>query len=227
MDDTKSKKVLVVSSHPDDETLGCGGTILRHRSIGDKADWLIMTEMKVEDGYKEGMIHKRKREIELVSKEYGFNEIFLLGFSTRKLDQVPVARIVEDVSRIIQTAAPDIVYLPFCNDVHSDHRITFDVAISSMKTFRTPYVKKILMYEAISETEFAPPIQGGTFAPNFFVDISNYLEKKLSIIELYGGETQDHPFPRSCENIRALATFRGATAGFNFAEAFMLIKEVW
>jgi LmbE family N-acetylglucosaminyl deacetylase len=227
MNKESPKTILIISPHPDDETLGCGGTIFKHKNQGDKVYWLIMTAMKVEDGYTESVICKRKKEINRVVKEYNFDGTFPLGYSTRKLDLTPVAQIVKDVSDVVHAVAPNVVYVPFCHDVHTDHRITFDAAISSIKTFRNPSIRKVLMYEVISETEFVPSIQGNVFMPNFFSDISNFLDKKLSVIRLYGGEMQDHPFPRSVENIKALATFRGATAGFAFAEAFMLVKEVW
>jgi len=227
MDSAGSETVLVVCPHPDDETLGCGGTIFKHKGLGDKVYWLIMTEMKVEDGYTAGAILKRNEEIGRVAEAYGFDAVFQLNFSTRQLDTVPVARIVQRLSEVVQTLSPTVVYLPFGRDVHTDHRITFNAAISSMKTFRNRSIRKILAYEVVSETEFAAPIEGNGFIPNVFIDVSKTIERKISVMQLYDGETRKHPFPRSLENIKALATFRGATAGVDFAEAFVLIKEVW
>lgn len=83
------------------------------------------------------------------------------------------------------------------------------------------------MYEIISETEFAPPFQNNAFVPNCFSDISKYLDKKISIMQIYNGEMKEHPFPRSIDNLKALAIFRGATAGVKYAEAFMVLKEIW
>jgi LmbE family N-acetylglucosaminyl deacetylase len=111
--------------------------------------------------------------------------------------------------------------------VHSDHKITFDTVISSAKTFNCPSIRRLLAYEVVSETEFSPPFQNSVFIPNSFSDISEYLERKILIMKLYKGEMKEHPFPRSEDNLRALATFRGAAAGVKYAEAFMVLKEIW
>ena len=111
--------------------------------------------------------------------------------------------------------------------MHSDHKITFDTVISLAKTFRCPFIKRFLAYEVVSETEFSPPFQNSVFIPNSFSDISEYLERKISIRRMYKGEMKEHPFPRSENNLRALATFRGAAAGVKYTEAFMVLKEIW
>jgi LmbE family N-acetylglucosaminyl deacetylase len=221
------KKVLFISPHPDDETLGCGGTILKHKSTGDNIYWLIMTNIAIEDGYDEMRVNERQQEIEKVAGEYGFDDVYKLDFSTTKLDAIPMGRLVEAVSSVINKIKPDIIYVPNRNDVHSDHESTFNAVISSTKSFRNTSMKKIFMYEVISETEFSPALQANAFVPNSFSDISKYMDKKISIMEIYKDEMREHPFPRSIVNIRALATFRGATAGVRYAEAFMVLKEIW
>lgn len=221
-------RVLVIAPHPDDETLGCGGTILKHRANGDAVYWLIMTNMLVEEGYDAGTVQDRQNEIDIVAQcGYGFEEYFKLDLPTTKLDTIPMNKMVKSVSNIIQKVKPNAVYLPHRNDIHLDHRIVFDVAINSVKTFRSPFINRVLMYEVVSETEFAPPIQGNTFAPNSFSDITYYIDDKIKIMGIYKGEIEDHPFPRSVENIKALAAFRGATAGVRYAESFVMLKEIW
>ncbi len=220
------KRVLFVSPHPDDETLGCGGTILKHNAMGNEIYWLIITNISVEAGYDEKKVRERQLEVEMVAREYGFKNVFKLDFPTTKLDIVGRNQLIKTVSDTINKITPAVVYLPNKNDVHSDHNITFDTVISSTKSFRCPFVKKLLAYEVISETEFSSPFHN-TFVPNNFSDISGYLDKKISIMKIYKNEMRDHPFPRSIENIKALATFRGATAGVKYAEAFMVLKEIW
>lgn len=220
-------KILFISPHPDDETLGCGGTILKHRAQMEEIYWLIMTNISVEDGYDKVKVQSRQNEIQKVAVEYEFKEVFKLDFPTTKFDLIPKNQLIKEVSTVIDKVMPDLIYLPNRNDVHSDHKITFDAVISSTKIFRSPSVKKILMYETISETEFAPPLQNNIFMPNSFSDISEYLDKKILIMKIYDGELREHPFPRSIENLNALATFRGATAGVRYAEAFMVLKEIW
>lgn len=216
--------VLIVASHPDDETLGCGGTILKHKSNGDKIYWLIITSILEGEGYSKTAVDTRDAEIREVPELYKFEDVFKLDLPTTKLDTIPKGKLIESVSEVINTIKPEIIYVNNRNDIHSDHKIIFDAVISSAKIFRCPFIRKIMMYEVISETEFAPAYLNNAFSPNSFSDISNYLDKKISIMRIYKGEMKNHPFPRSEENLRALATFRGATAGVKYAEAFMVSK---
>jgi len=107
--------------------------------------------------------------------------------------------------------------------MHSDHRKIFEAAYSCTKSFRYPFIKKIYMIETLSETEFAPSTKED---PNVFVDISKYMDKKIEIMKVFESEIGVHPFPRSERNLRALGTLRGATAGCEYAESFVLLKEI-
>jgi len=132
--------------------------------------------------------------------------------------------LVNKISHIFQQLEPEIIYVMNRSDAHSDHRIVFDAVMSCTKSFRYPYVKKVLMYECLSETEFAPILPERVFQANYYVDISNFLYKKIEIMKIFDSELGAHPFPRSIKNIEALATFRGATVGVLYAEAFQMIK---
>jgi len=221
------ENVIVVAPHPDDETLGCGGTLLKHKKKGDNIYWLIMTGMPSKVEYSAERIRTRQREIGAVKAAYGFKETFTLDLPATKLDTISKSEAVKLVSDIINKVKPSYVYLPYKNDIHSDHRLTFDTVLSSAKTFRAPSIKKMFMYEVISETEFSPPLKDSVFIPNSFSDITAQIDGKIKIMKIYKGEMDAHPFPRSAKNIKALATFRGATAGVKYAEAFMVLKEVW
>lgn len=105
-------------------------------------------------------------------------------------------------------------------------RIVFEAAHSCTKPFRYPFIKSVFMMETVSETEFASKIKDSIFIANHFVDITDFMERKLAIFMVYRSEGGKHPFPRSAENIKALATFRGANAGCRYAEAFMVMKEI-
>lgn len=220
-------KILIVAPHPDDETLGCGGTLLKHKKKGDKIYWLIITSMSAEGGFPKAQVEAREKEINAVSKAYGFERVFSLAMPVTRIDTLPRAEIVRKIGKVIEMVKPTALYLPFKNDVHSDHRVVFDSAISSGKTFRFPSIKKLMMYEAISETEFSAPLKDNIFMPNNFSDITGYIDKKITIMNLYKSELGPPPFPRSKQNIKALATFRGSTAGVRYAEAFMTLKEIW
>ncbi|WP_395947029.1 PIG-L deacetylase family protein [Caedibacter taeniospiralis] len=213
---------MVIAVHPDDETLGCGGTLLKHKANGDEIHWLICTALDKNHSYYE----MREREIKVVSKVYDFDSVHDLQLKTMQVDEYSMSELISRISKVMNEVKPNIIYLPFKSDVHSDHRKIFEAAYSCSKSFRYPFVKKIYMMETLSETEFAPSTKEDSFIPNVFVDISDFFEKKVEIMKVFESEMAEHPFPRSEKNLRALATYRGATAGCDYAEAFMLIKEI-
>lgn len=215
-------KVLVIAVHPDDETLGAGGTLLKHKKNGDEIHWLICSTLDENHHY----YQKREEEIQEVLDRYQFDSVHNLRLETTKIDQYTMSELVEKISTIFNKIEPNVVYLPFKSDAHSDHRKIFEASFACIKSFRSPFIKKVYMMETLSETEFSPSTKEDSFIPNVFVDISNEIEKKIEIIKIFESELFEHPFPRSEENIRALACFRGATAGCKAAESFMLLKEV-
>ncbi len=218
--------IVVISAHPDDETLGAGGTLLKHKDSGDKVFWIIITSISEDQGYSLEKVHSRKMEILKVSELFAIDEVFELGYLTMTLSSSSLIKMIPEISKIFNNVQPEVVYTMNRSDAHSDHRVIFDAVSACTKAFRYPYIKKVLMYECISETEFAPAIPERVFQPNYFVDISDYLDKKNEIMKIYESELGEHPFPRSIRNIEALATFRGATAGVRYAEAFQLIKFI-
>ena len=215
-------KILVIAVHPDDETLGCGGTLLKHKANGDEIHWLICTTIDKSHSYYE----TREKEIEEVAKLYNFNSVHNLRLKTMQVDEYSMSELVSKISKVINEIQPTTIYLPFKGDVHSDHRKIFEASYSCTKSFRYPFIKKIYMIETLSETEFAPSTKEDSFIPNVFVDISEYFEKKIEIMKVFESEIAPHPFPRSERNLRALATFRGATCGCEYAESLMLLKEI-
>jgi len=219
-------KVLVIAVHPDDETLGCGGTLLKHKDSGDEVHWLVSTEMKESEGYTLIEIKRRDKEMVKVEYLYGFTSVNKLGLSTKKVDEYSISELVSKISCVIDKVRPNIIYLPFKGDVHSDHKYIFDAAYSCTKVFRHPFIKKIYMMETLSETEFSLSTKEDSFVPNVFVDISKYIDKKIEAMKLYDSEIGTHPLPRSEINIRSLATYRGATSGCEYAESFVLLKEI-
>ncbi len=219
-------KILIISPHPDDETLGCGGTILKYKDMGDKIYWLIITNIDVKNGWNKEIVEKRQKEIEIIAKMYGFEKTFKLGYPTARLDIIPVQEIIKSISGVILIIEPEIIYLPNRSDVHTDHQITFKAAYSCTKNFRYPFIKKILMYETLSETEFAPTLPENTFIPNVFMDITKYFERKLEIFKIYKSEVMKNSYPRSLEIIEAFGKYRGSRIGEKYAEAFVLLKEL-
>lgn len=221
-----SKTVIVISAHPDDEVLGVGGSLLKHKKNGDKIYWLITTNIFVEDGFSEERVASRQKEIERVSEALGIVKTFKLPYSTMTLSSSSLINMVPEISEIFMEVKPEIIYCLNRSDAHSDHRVTFNAVMACTKSFRYPFIKKVYMYECLSETEFAPVLAEKAFLPNHYVDITHYLDEKIKIMKIYESELGEHPFPRSVKNIEALATYRGASAGVIYAEAFQLIKSI-
>ncbi|QEK11317.1 PIG-L family deacetylase [Crassaminicella thermophila] len=220
-------KILFISVHPDDETLGCGGTILKHSKNGDEIYWLILTDVSKELGYTNEFIINRQTQIDEVSKAYNFKKVYKLGYPTTKLHSIEFNELISKISSVINEVKPSIVYTVNRSDIHTDHQVAAKAIMSCTKSFRYPFIKKILMYECISETEIAYPLQENIFIPNAYCDISDFIEEKINIMKIYESEIQESPLPRSIENIKALARFRGSTVGVHYAEAFMLIRDVF
>src|SRR5690606_2833526 len=219
------RTVLVVAPHPDDETLGCGGALLRHVHEGDEVYWLIMTDISEEQGFTVERVSSRANEIQRVQKEYGFKGVFRVGYPPTLLDTLPKAKLVNAISGVFNDIRPHVLYVPYRNDVHSDHAAVFDAVISCSKSFRYPSIKSVYAYETLSETEFGMRPDDPGFRPNLFIDTTCWLDKKIQIMKIFEGEMGEFPFPRSDVCIRALASLRGSQAGFHAAEAFMILKE--
>lgn len=220
-------KVLVVAVHGDDETLGCGGTLLKHKAQGDEIHWLLITGPTENHpfNFSKELIEKRNETIDKVGKKYDFDSITYLALPTIFVHAVDFGEIVNKVSDAIKKIQPNVIYMMSNNDVHSDHRVTFDAVYSCTKSFRYPFIERIYMMETLSETEFAPAVAAKTFIPNVYVDITNYIEKKLEIMSMYDTEVMEEPYPRSLSSIKALARVRGSRAGVMYAEAFQLLYE--
>jgi len=218
----KTNSVLVVAPHPDDETLGCGGTLLRLAERGTRVGWLIVTGMT--DNYSDTQRQKRVDTIAKVTTAYAFEQTYSLNLPTIALDTLPMSKVIDAISTAFNDFQPDELLLPHRGDVHSDHRVVFDACTACSKWFRYPFIKRIMSYETLSETDFALP-GSSHFQPNVFFDISQHLQRKLEIMALYQDECGEFPFPRSTEGLTAQAQLRGSQSGYQAAEAFMLLRE--
>ncbi len=227
MSEQQARRVLVISVHPDDETLGCGGTLLKHRAAGDSVFWLIVTAPH-SPTYSPEIIETAARQVASAAARYGMQDFWRLGLPTAQLDTLPQAQLMERIRQVIEHVRPETVYLVHGGDIHSDHRAVFAAAMAILKPFHMSRwgVRRILSYETLSSTDAAPAQAERSFVPNVFVDVSAWLEQKIEIMRLYETETQPELYPRGASAIRALARYRGATIGVQYAEAFMLIREL-
>ncbi len=220
-------KTLIVSVHPDDETLGCGGTMLKLKSMGHELFWLIMTDVRDEYGYSEEVIKRTNNGIKEVARAYGISEVRNIGLRPKHLHSIDFLDILEAVSRVVNEIKPDWVFSVNRSDIHTDHQVAAKAVASCTKSFRYPFIKRIYLYECLSETEASMALPENVFLPNAYSDISGFLEGKIEIMKMYPDEIQESPMPRSKEVISALAVYRGGSIGVKHAEAFMLIREVF
>jgi LmbE family N-acetylglucosaminyl deacetylase len=218
--------ILVIAPHPDDETLGCGGSLLRAISEGAVVHWAIASAMTSAMGYSTARIAAREHEIAQVAAAYGFAGVHRASFPAARLDTVPMAERVGWFAEVVNNVKPDTLYLPHPHDVHSDHAAVFDAAAACTKSFRHPSVRRVYGYETLSETEFGLRPGVPPFQPNRFVDVAAHIDRKIEIMGMFAGEMAAAPFPRSAESIRALAAYRGGVAGTVAAEAFMVLREL-
>jgi N-acetylglucosamine malate deacetylase 1 len=207
-----------VAPHPDDETLGCGGSLLRHIADGEQTHWLVVCQPPHATGV--------DALIDTVGRAYGFAGVHCVRLPDARLDTLPLADIIARIGAAVQLIAPTIVYVPHPGDAHTDHRVVFDATMPCVKWFRYASVRRVLAYETPSETAFGLDPDRGAFRPNVYRDVTAQMDRKLEILRLYGpSEIGAHPFPRSVEGVRALATIRGAECGYAAAEAFMLLRD--
>lgn len=217
-------KILVVSPHPDDETLGAGGTIARAKSEGHEVYWLNITGISEQEGFSKKIIEEKFQQIEKIDSFFKFDDKLDLKLPTTKLDLIPCSEGISYVSDYINRVKPEVIFMADYNDAHSDHRCVFEWLHASTKVFRYPFIKYILTMEIVSETNFGFPMK--PFVPNVYVDISDYMEAKFEAMSIYKNEMGAHPFPRSLDSIKALASLRGTEAGVEYAEGFHLIKAI-
>ena len=219
--------VLIISVHPDDETLGCGGTILRHVAEGDTVDWVVVTAAH-EPRWSRALIEQKAGEVSAVAAAYGMRQVTRLGFRTTELDREPQNTLIDGLRGAVEATRPETVYLVHGGDVHTDHFAVFTAAMSVLKPFymKKQGVRRVLCYETLSSTEAAPPLLHRVFVPTVYREITGYLERKVEIMSLYASEVHGDPLPRGASAIRALARYRGATIAVDAAEAFVLVREV-
>jgi LmbE family N-acetylglucosaminyl deacetylase len=222
----KNKKVIVFAPHPDDETLGCGGYLLKLKKENANISWVIFTEMNKDTGYSHKKVQDKKKQIKKVAIKYGFKNVFELGYSPGTLDKLPLQNLITELTNIIKIVRPNLVLIPHANDIHTDHFICNRAILSSTKSFRNPYIKKLLVYETLSETEFKESYSDNKFIPNYFVDVSKYLDSKINIMKIYKDEIMKEYMPRSISTIKALARYRGSRISVQYAESFMQIINI-
>jgi len=214
-------KILVIGAHPDDETLGMGGTIVKHTFNGYTVHVLIVTDGSSSqyENYSE-MINRKKAEAENAMDILGVKKIEFNTLPDMKLDTVPHVEINSLIEKKVRSFQPDIVYTHHWGDINKDHRLVFQSTMVSVRPTPHQSVKEIYTYETPSSTEWSSPELNNVFKPNIFTDISECIEKKIDAVKCYKSELRPYPHPRSLEAIRVYNNKYGIEIGVEFAERF-------
>jgi len=213
------KSLLVFAPHNDDELLGVGGTILKYSKEGYNT-----YVCEVTSGPSFVRIHAEAVE---AHKILGVHDAVFLQFPSCGLfDDVSKIKMNAEFSKVIADIKPEIVFIPHYGDLHLDHRWVAEAAMVAVRPLDAPWIRKVMAYETLSETEWNTPSVNNVFIPNVWIDITNELDNKIKAMECYESQLHEYPHPRSLEAIRTLAKYRGSTVGVNAAEAFMLIRAI-
>lgn len=218
---------LIVAPHFDDEILGVGGSISK---LNKKQNFYICI---VTNGYLGNPNLYSKKSFELskkitkkIKKLTNIKNYFYLNLPATKLDQVPMSKISDLITGIINKVKPSKVYIPSNKDMHIDHRIVHEASMVATRPIYNHTIKTILSYEVLSETEWGADIRE-SFKPNFYEKLSKKdINFKTKLFQLYKTEVKKFPHPRSKQGIINLSSFRGQCINYNYAEAFELIKHI-
>ena len=215
-------QILVVASHPDDEILGCGGTIARHSAFGDSVQVLFVADGISSRGGEFNLEHHREIS-EVANRLVGAKSPIFLDFPDNQLDSLPLLEIVRSIEDQIERISPTTVYTHFSGDLNIDHSIVNRAVLTACRPQPNSSVREIYSFEVPSSTGWFPTGGGcHAFEPRLFVDISNTLQDKLAALKVYSEEMRPFPHSRSYENIEHLARYRGASVGLKAAEGFVV-----
>lgn len=218
--------ILVIVAHPDDEILGCGGTIVKHINKGDKVN-VVFTADGVSSRENQMESISERHQATLKTLEYlGCEKPIFFDFPDNKLDSIALLDIVQKIEYIIAKLQPKIIYTHHYGDLNIDHQITHKATITTCRPQPNFCVKEIYSFETLSATHWQSSSMGNAFSPNYFIDISLCIDTKLNALKFYDKEMRSYPHARSYEAIKSLAITRGATVGLKFAEAFCIERII-
>ena len=217
-----NKTILVIAAHSDDEALGCSGVIARHVTEGDNVHLLFMTDgVASRSGRRDD--EKRLTSAQDAAQILEVSSFTNLNFPDNRMDSIPLLDIVKEVENKITELQPEIIYTHHIGDLNIDHQITHKAVITACRPQPDFCVKEIYAFEVLSSTEWNTP-GVAVFSPNVFIDITDYIDIKKQVLEVYSEEMHQPPHSRSIDNALRLNALRGNSVGVDYAEAFELIR---
>lgn len=223
---------LVIAAHPDDEVLGCGATIARLIAAG----WVVHVLIVAEGATSRAITHdptqheKELSDLARCAQEanliLGSSSIQLLSMPDNRMDGMELLDVIKIVEAEIDRHRPSLVMTHHVGDVNIDHATLHNAVMTACRPQPGYSVKTLLFFEVPSSTEWRPSASGRAFIPDYFYDVSQYLERKLQALNAYAPEMRAFPHPRSVQAVEHLARWRGATVGCAAAEAFMLGRAI-
>ncbi len=218
------QRILIVAAHPDDEVLGCFGSVARLIKEGAEAYTLILGEGKTSrDIINKEELEVLNQEFEMANKSIGIKEVFREYFPDNRFDSVDLLEIVKTIEKIKNKVKPNVIFTHFEKDLNIDHKVTFQAVLTATRPLPSEYVKRIYSFEILSSTEWN---FGASFCGNVFFDISGTIEDKIKAMSYYRSELCQYPHPRSLEGIRLNAKLQGMRVGIEYAESFVLVRDV-
>ena len=221
----RTKCALVIAPHPDDEVLGCGGTMKRLAMTGAQVHVAIVTKAG-EDAFGPDAARTGRREAARAHAYLGVCDTHYLDFPAAALDTVPHAKMNAALGQIMRALRPDTLFVPFLGDIHLDHQLTFLSAMVAARPRGGQGPSRVYAYETLSETNWYAPGLTPAFVPNVYFDITETIDAKVEAFAMFQSQVRESPDERSIDTIRALALLRGSTVHRQAAEAFMLIREI-
>jgi LmbE family N-acetylglucosaminyl deacetylase len=224
--------ILVIAAHPDDEVLGCGGTIAWHADAGDQVNVLIVAEgstsrHQVRDRAQvQDELSALAKAAQMSGSILGAAGVELLDLPDNRLDSLDRLDLTKRIEECVERYQPECVYVHHAGDVNVDHRRLHEAVVTACRPTPGHVVKRLLSFEVASSTEWQPPGSAPGFQPNWFVDISDQWERKRQALEAYSSEMRDWPHSRSLEAVGYQARWRGAQVGVEAAEAFYLLRHL-
>ena len=224
--------VLLVAAHPDDEVLGCGGTIARHADAGDQVQVLIVAEGATSRQQQRdrvqatGELSALAQAAQQAGAILGAHGVELLDLPDNRLDSLDRLDLIKQIEECIARHQPQVVYVHHAGDVNVDHRRLHEAVITACRPTPGQPVRRLLSFEVASSTEWQPPGSAPPFQPNWFVDITSHWLRKREALAAYASEMRPWPHARSIEALEHLARWRGAQVGVEAAEAFCLLRQL-